>query len=114
MEQLGKQLYTELFEYPDRYFVEAENPDRDYLEFYPHLKDEEIPPHFVDLGEEEFGWCSCRDYRINLRDRSLAKQTSNASLVNEEKRQCKHILAAIKFKSRITTKPKPMPLQIKL
>lgn len=99
----GDQPYVELFEFPDRFFVESENPDRDYKEFYPHIN-EETPPHFVDLGEEEHGWCSCRDYRINLR---------NANLVNE-KRQCKHILAAIKFRDKLTSKPKPLPSKINI
>lgn len=98
-----------ILDWPDRFFVEAENYDRDYFEFFPKADPIENPaPHLVDLGELESGWCDCEDFRRNV-EPFLKKQP----FVNEIHRtECKHIICARRFRDRLGSKPKPLPDKI--
>ena len=51
-----------IFEWPDRFFIETDEPDRDLIEIFG---DYEPYPYLVDLGEPPSGWCGCRDFRFN-------------------------------------------------
>lgn len=95
-------LYVEIFEFPDRFFVEANNPDRDYREFFPGPY--EVDPHFVDLEVYETGKCSCRDFEINIEPYIPWNNTN--------RRTCIHIRAAQAFRRQFTIPPTPMPLQL--
>lgn len=97
-------LEVEIFEWPDRFLVEALEPDRDYVKFFPDAPIE-IYPHFIDLGEEREGWCSCRDFRFNV----------EPYLVNESHRAvCVHIMHARRWRDARGSKPKALPSTIYL
>jgi hypothetical protein len=89
------------YEYPDRYFVEADSVDRDYIAFFGNT-DSWCPPHFVDLSEP---YCSCRDFNYNVLPYI---DEPNARLT------CKHIDAALLYRRGLITCPQPLPLVIKL
>ena len=103
-----EQLECEIFEWPDRWLVEAAEPDRDYYTFYPPAENEprEIWPHFVDLSAYDTGWCTCRDYRFNILPYLFL------DLVH--RRQCIHIIAALRAQRLRATRPKPIKPNLQL
>jgi hypothetical protein len=92
-------LEVSIYEWPDRFHVEAEGQDRDYKYFYPHIN-EDPPPHFVDLSEP---FCSCRDFSKNILP----------NLVNENPKDkhelCRHIKLALQYRGKLTQIPKRLP-----
>jgi hypothetical protein len=96
------QLDITIFDWPDRFFVESDEPDRDYLKFWPEADPfEDPPPHFVDLEIYETGWCSCTDFRVRVEPYLFM------GLVH--RRECIHIIAARRFQRLHGSKPTKMP-----
>lgn len=94
-------LDVSTFEYPDRFFVEAETNDRDYVNFL-NCDDNWIPPHFVDLSEP---YCSCRDWNYNV-----------LPYIHQDgaRKTCKHIDAAIRYRREFAVRLTTLPERIKL
>lgn len=91
------------YEWPDRFFVEAECIDRDYTFFFP-MATPEIYPHFVDLGIYEAGWCDCRDFRFSVEP--------YLSYTGPHRLHCIHLIAARRYRNLLGTKPKPLCLKL--
>ena len=99
------QLEVELYEWPDRWLVEAEGPDRDYYQFYPD-DTKETWPHFVDLSIYDAGWCSCRDFRFGVEPYLYAGIPNRC--------ECIHIFAALRARRLRGSKPTFFKTNIKL
>lgn len=93
-------LSIQIFEWPTRFLVEADTPDRSYYKFWPDAE-VEIWPHFVDLEIYDDGWCSCDDFRFEVEPYlSWPKH----------RRECIHIIAAKRYHALSGGKqPKQMP-----
>lgn len=91
-----------IFDYPDRFLVEALTPDDEYPEVFAPLPDLlPLAPYLVDLSENKDGACGCRDFQCNV--------FPYLDTPDQQRTCCKHILAARKFLSKFSTQPKQLP-----
>lgn len=89
-------LECQIFDWPDRFFVESETPDRDYALVFPNVPPE-IYPHLADLSEP---MCDCRDFTYNIIP--YLHQPIHRT-------ECKHLMAARRYRNLIgNTKPKKL------
>lgn len=98
-------LEVAIFDWPDRFLVEAEESDREWEKVFGIPDTDPNAPYLVDLSELEEGWCGCRDFTFNV-----------IPLMHENphRSSCKHIIAATRYVLRLGTKPKQMPDTINL
>jgi hypothetical protein len=95
-----------IFDWPDRFFVETEEPDRELIELFD---DHGLYPYMVDLGdagdlgEHPDGYCDCRDFRFNVRP--------NLGLATGRKTCC-HIDACRRFRDKFSGRPKQLPATV--
>lgn len=93
----------EVFDWPTRFFVSAEQIDKLQKEHYPD--DLTLYPYLVDTEEG----CTCEDYVFEiapfLPDGKYQPQAY-------QRTQCIHLLLVEKYLNRNPQKPKPLPTHI--
>lgn len=97
--------HVEIFEWPDRFLVEAKAPDREWEKLFGVPDPDPLAPYLVDLSECDEGFCGCRDFYVNI--------LPHNGDINHTNKTCKHIRAARRYQERHTTKPKPLPMEIR-
>lgn len=82
---------VEVFDWPSRFLVEAREPDRALREIFG---DDTPYPYLVDIDENE---CPCYDFQQNI------------TKFQDGRQQCKHLIAANRYRYLMINKPKPLP-----
>lgn len=97
--------HVEIFEWPDRFLVDASEPDREWQKLFGVADPDPLAPYLVDLSECDAGFCGCRYFYVHI--------LPHDGDINHPEKTCKHIIAVNRYLKKLTHQPKKLPVTIK-